>query len=861
MSERKNFISLAKHNPELLNEWHPTLNGATKPDDVSYGSSKKFWWVCIKGHTYESSPNSRSQGRGCPICAQQTRGSSHTKNWINKYGSLAEKNPDLAKEWHPTKNGDLTAHDVAPNAGKKAWWICEKGHEWEAAIYSRNQGIGCPYCANKKVLVGFNDLATINPSLAKEWHPIKNGKLKPTEVTLHNAKSVWWVCEKGHEWKSKISNRSNGNNCPICIGKKVLSGFNDLATVRPDLAKEWNPIKNGKLKPTEVTAGSNKKVWWLCDKGHEWEASLAKRTAGRGCPICATESRTSFPEQAIFYYFKQISTAYNRFKLDLRTEIDIYLPEYKIGVEYDGIYYHKGEESICREISKNNKLNKAGIKLIRVKESYDNFTTEVIGDTIYIKPGSNNNDLNKLINRLINHVAVLTKSEFCVDINVNRDRFKIYEQYILGEKESSLSALRPILAKEWHPTKNGKLVPENVSYSSNKTVWWLCSQGHEWQATINSRAKGVGCPYCSGYKPIKGVNDLATMCPEIAKEWHPTKNGDLKPTEILSNSNKKVWWICKKGHEWKTIVSHRTRGGSCPVCSGKQVLTGYNDLVTTNPSLAKEWHPTKNGNLKPFEITRGSDKKAWWICEKGHEWEAVISSRNQGVGCPYCASQKVLVGYNDLATTNPSLAKEWHPTKNGELTPSNMLANSNKKAWWICEKGHEWEAVISSRNQGVGCPYCANKKVLVGLNDLATTNPSLAKEWHPKKNGKLKPTEVTAGSNKKVWWLCDKGHEWSISINTRNGGNSCPYCSNQKVLVGYNDLATTNPSLAKEWHPTKNGDLKPTDVVAGSNKKVWWLCSQGHEWQAMVSTRNKGSGCMACYRQRRNNKNKEQKHT
>ena len=130
-----------------------------------------------------------------------------------------------------------------------------------------------------------------------------------------------------------------------------------------------------------------------------------------------------------------------------------------------------------------------------------------------------------------------------------------------------------------------------------------------------------------------------------------------------------------------------------------------------------------------------------------------------------------------------------------------------------------------------------------------------------KKNGKLKPTEVTAGSNKKVWWLCDKGHEWSISINTRNGGNSCPYCSNQKVLVGYNDLATTNPSLAKEWHPTKNGDLKPTDVVAGSNKKVWWLCSQGHEWQAMVSTRNKGSGCMACYRQRRNNKNKEQKHT
>jgi hypothetical protein len=107
------------------------------------------------------------------------------------------------------------------------------------------------------------------------------------------------------------------------------------------------------------------------------------------------------------------------------------------------------------------------------------------------------------------------------------------------------------------------------------------------------------------------------------------------------------------------------------------------------------------------------------------------------------------------------------------------------------------------------------------------------------------------GSNKKVWWLCEKGHEWEISVNARSRGHNCPYCANQIVLKGYNDLETLNPRLAKEWHPINNGDLLPSDVMPGSNKKAWWLCEQGHEWQAQISSRNKGAGCMTCYRLRR----------
>ena len=340
---------------------------------------------------------------------------------------------------------------------------------------------------------------------------------------------------------------------------------------------------------------------------------------------------------------------------------------------------------------------------------------------------------------------------------------------------------------------------------------------------------------------------LAITHPEIAKEWHPTKNGDLKPTDVTFGSRKRVWWQCEKGHEWQAKIANRNSGNGCPYCANRKVLAGYNDLATTHPEIAKEWHPTKNGDLKPTNVTVGSNKKVWWICEKGHEWEASIANKTAGRGCPYCSNKKVLTGYNDLTITHPEVAKEWHPTKNDTLKPTDVTAGSNKKVWWQCNKGHEWEVSIANRTAGRGCPYCSNHKVLAGYNDLTITHPEIAKGWHPTKNGDLKPNDVTVGSGKKVWWKCSKGHEWQASINNRNNGDGCPYCSNHKVLAGYNDLATTHPEIAKEWHPTKNGDLKPTDVTVGSNKKVWWICEKGHEWKTTIGSRTLlSSNCPHC---------------
>ena len=197
---------------------------------------------------------------------------------------------------------------------------------------------------------------------------------------------------------------------------------------------------------------------------------------------------------------------------------------------------------------------------------------------------------------------------------------------------------------------------------------------------------------------------------------------------------------------------------------------------------------------------------------------------------------------------NDNLMKEWNWSRDNELglNPEELYCDSHKKVWWACDNGHEWEAAVYKRNDGYNCPYCSNRKVLVGYNDLVTTNPELAKQWHPTKNGGLTPQDVTASSNKSVWWICDEGHEWKATVKDRKNGIGCPYCSGKKVLSGYNDLVTANPEPSKQWYQAKNGDLTPQNVATSSHKKVWWVCNNGHEFEAAIYNYVNGYGCKMC---------------
>lgn len=200
----------------------------------------------------------------------------------------------------------------------------------------------------------------------------------------------------------------------------------------------------------------------------------------------------------------------------------------------------------------------------------------------------------------------------------------------------NLAVENSTLARQWHPTRNGSLSPRDFSPKSNKKAWWLCKNGHEWEATINSRAYGAGRPYCANTK-VGEDNNLQAQSPEIATEWHPTKNRPLIPRDVMPGSQKKVWWKCKKGHEYQAIISDRRKGG-CPYCSRHRASSNYN-LKRSYPAIAKQWHTRKNGSLSPSDVTPRSNRKVWWICEKGHDWEAVVGSRTVGRGCPFCSNR------------------------------------------------------------------------------------------------------------------------------------------------------------------------------------------------------------------------------
>jgi hypothetical protein len=253
--------------------------------------------------------------------------------------------------------------------------------------------------------------------------------------------------------------------------------------------------------------------------------------------------------------------------------------------------------------------------------------------------------------------------------------------------------------------------------------------------------------------------------PSIAKEWHPTKNGNLTLKDVTLHSNRKVWWLCSKDHVWSATINERIHGNDCPYCSEK--VKDENITQEINQSSSEEIPPATNESLVQ---------------------ESAV-----------CAEKKVDIE-NDQQL-NPSLVKEWHPTKNEKL-----------KVWWLCSNGHEWLATVSERIHGNGCPHCAEEVEYEKIRQSA--EPSQKEEVHSTNNESLKLREVTVQSKRKV--------------------------------IPENCLLSVNPNLAKEWHPTKNGSLTPADVTASSYNQVWWLCSKGHEWKAAISNRNKGQGCFYC---------------
>ncbi len=556
------------------------------------------------------------------------------------------------------------------------------------------------------------------PELIKQWHPKKNGLQSPNSVRAGSKKKFWWICPKGHEHFSIVKNRTyNNTGCPYCSGNKV-SDDNNLLVKKPDVAALWHPTKNDGLGPQDVTAKSDRSVWWICPKGHEHFSPIKTRSPNN-CPYC---------------------------------------------------------------------LGK--------------------------KAGADNN----------------------------------------------LQVMFPTIASQWHPIKNGTLMPTEVVAGSNKRVWWQCNAApdHIWQASIDKRTlAGRGCPFC-GPSPIRAssTNNLAKRFPEIAKYWHPTRNGGLTPEEVLGSSYKAYWWLCDKGHHFSQKVNKVTsKPWSCPYCSGKRIGQG-NSLADRFPRIADEWDREKNGDITPDMVASKTNKKFWFTCPLNHSYRTSVSYRtHHASGCPNCtakSSQQELRIYTeinwifsdsihrhkiqniefDVYIPSLDLAVEydgsyWHrDSEDKDMRKNDFCAEKNIKLLRVREeplpKLTECDVIVPIRdiskenlNEVINAIIRLLPESLYGnenlkrylssnkfLNDshfdeyktyiavphpsksLAYTHPELCNFWDYAKNSPLKPEHFTAGSGRTVHWVCRRGHSFEQKITDRRTAKSCPICGSARSTRG-----------------------------------------------------------------------------
>ena len=606
----------------------------------------------------------------------------------------------------------------------------------------------------------------------------------------------------------------------------------------PELAAEWHPTKNKGLHPEDLLHGSNKKVWWKCNQGHEWQSAIFNRAIqGKGCPYCAGKKVSS--TNNLLYRYPEVAKFWSPKNL----------------ISPDEVIAQSGKAYIW-ECAKGHEWTARPNNMVKKKFHCP--------ECEYLDRGDG-------------------MRKATPDFNLDTEH--------------------PELAKEWH--QRNEKPPTFYMPKSNDKVWWLCKQRHEWEASIDSRTRGTGCPYCSG-RLATAENNLTVSHPNLLLEWDYERN-DEQPEQYLSQSNKTVWWKCIKGHSWQSKISNRSAlSNGCPSCTNqtsKNELRIYTELAALFDSVqhrqklhgvevdiflpdyavaieydGKYWHreKTEQDNAKTKYLSDQSIRllrirEAPLAKLQDHDIiipqgsfisKAIMDEliRVIGAGEHYLhavefIAEETYLKYldyfpspfpeNSLALVNPTLAGEWHPTKNAPLTPENFAQSAKPKVWWMCEQGHEWKAAIYSRNLGGhACPYCAGRNT-TNQNSMAVTHPHMAELFHPIKNGNYTPETLKAGTGITLWWRCDLGHEWQQT------GDALKKLVVDQPCRKCRSLAIKHPDIAALWHPSKNGSVTPDDVAARSGVNRWWQCTvnSSHVWRASpnnMSKPNRKRYCPKC---------------
>ena len=490
----------------LITEWDWSKNNdlGLFPDQLTVSLKVKVWWKCKHNHSWDATIASRVNGTNCRYCTGQA---------VTLERSLAVRFPDIAKEWDYKRNSPLTPKDVMSGSSSRSYfWICPickqsypKKISNRTAPSKRNaESNKCPVCLGRYIIPEYNSLKAKYPLIvAEEWDYERN-LIDPSTIASHSNKTFWWKCSKGHSYEAQCNNKvgNNGGNCPYCSGKKV-SDLNRLTIINPDLAKQWHPTKNS-IAPSDISFGSNIEVWWLCQICfYEWKAKINNRYNGRGCPNCSRGQHTSFPEQVLYYYIKQLfPDAINQYKIS-NVEIDIFIPQLNLGIEYDGGYYHRTEKKHLADVKKNTILKILGVSIIRVRETDCFPMNDDNCDIVNAVYTSDYSYLSKVVADIVDFISKKINIPLSVDVDIDSVKNEIASLVHTVKLEDSFAAYQIKhnynIKAIWDYDLNYPLAPEMVRPKSSIYVYWICKNNpsHKWKAPVGSISAGYGCSRCA----------------------------------------------------------------------------------------------------------------------------------------------------------------------------------------------------------------------------------------------------------------------------------------------------------------------------------------------------------------------------
>jgi len=637
------LIPFYKEYPKLYEKFDTDAN-PLPIDAYNISCKEKLWWNCFKcGEKFQCTIRSMIRGyntssEGCTYCSGSK---------VAPKKSFGYLHPECMDEY--ASDNELNAYEVAEKSTKKAYWICRNNpeHKWITTFQARARGFGtCPECQNRT----YGKMLSIERPDLKELFDTEQNQHPFESYTYVSNKKVYWKCKHGGQARIAISNiiKKTPKYCYVCGIPIVTKGKNDFASKFPALAKEFDAYKNGFSADELLFNSKDESIWWTCAKGHSYQRSPYYRWYDSStCPVCnrtiivpgINDLQSKYPFLPNIWDFDKNDLAPTEisdkntgaywFKCKKNHSYSTKIP---IQTQY------KDSCLVC--------LNKVFLKGIN---SYADAHPELVNEW---SPNNRRKPQEILcsLHLEIKWICPDCSYEYTYPMHLREKGKKVCPaclKYTLIPDINSFAVKgEKALIKQWSP--NNEDTPWDVFYDSPKYKKWICPDCNgEYKYPIRARYVGDdSCPYCNNRKVLAGLNSLADINEKLAEEW--SSNNVRRPTEFLITSTYPALWNCPTCHgEYSYSIKERYVGdSSCPYCSNKKPLPGFNTLKVKCEALMKEWNYRSNYLIaNPDSILPAYSEDVWWTCECGKNYKMSPQKRlyyqkRNMKSCPYCKGRR-----------------------------------------------------------------------------------------------------------------------------------------------------------------------------------------------------------------------------